>query len=507
MASKRTLNRREFLGVAGAAAAASTITVLPRRVLGGPGFVAPSDKINLALIGSGTMGINLLVGEWLTNENLHISCVCDPNTDSTDYRDWSAHGIRNRVRRFLDQPNWGENDQGIRAGREVGREIIEAHYARARGTNGYEGCITYIDFRDLLEQETDLDGVLIMTPDHLHATIAIAAMNKGLHAISHKTLSNVLYEVRLAAETAEKTGVVSHLMAWNNDPDFYNLQDWIRGGVIGPIREVHNWTNRPVWPQGWLDPLPEQPVPGGLRWDLWLGPVPDMPYNLNYTHALFRGWYDFGAGCMGDMGNYSLSRVYRILDPGPPSVIEATAATGAMVIDGNVSRWRRSQVAFPDAATIRFRHPARGTRPPLDIWWYSGGMKPPTCDELYEDGQSYPPEGMLFVGEYGKILGDFHGRNFRLLPDKRMKAFEGMFETKEREVVGPPDEWINAIKEGKQSRGSFQNFQDLAEATCLGNLAIRMGQRLEWDAETMTVTNLAAANQYLRREYRPGWAL
>ena len=177
------------------------------------------------------------------------------------------------------------------------------------------------------------------------------------------------------------------------------------------------------------------------------------------------------------------------------------------MLDTNVSRWRRSEVAFPDAATIRFRHPARGDRPPLDIWWYSGGMKPPTCDELYEDNQTYPREGMLFVGEYGKILGDFHGRNFRLLPDQRMQAFEGMFETKEREVVGPPEEWINAIKEGKQSRGSFQFFQDLAEATCLGNLAIRMNQRLEWDAENMAVTNVAEANKYLRREYRPGWEL
>lgn len=503
MASKRTFNRREFLGTA---AAASTLTILPRHVLGGPHHVAPSDKINMALIGAGTMAINLLVSDWLPNEELHISSVCDPNTDSTNYRDWSRHGIRDRVRRFLDDPSYGENDEGIRAGREVARYIIETHYRKTRDANSYTGCRPYVDFRDQLEQENDIDGVLIMTPDHLHATIAIAAMNKGKHAISHKTLSNVLHEVRLATETAKKQEVVTHLLAWINDAEYFQLRDWINAGVIGPIREVHNWSNRPIWPQGWLDYLPEQSVPEGFDWDLWLGPVPHIPYHQDYTHALFRSWYDFGAGCLGDMGNYSLWRVYRMLELGPPTLIEATSTTGSMVVD-NVSRWARTQVAFPHAGTIHFRHPARGERPPVDVWWYDGGMKPPTPEELYEDDQTLPSEGMLFVGEYGKILANFLGQKPRLLPEKRMQAFEGSLQTEEREVVAGDLEWINAIKEGKESRGSFQEVQALAEATCLGNLAIRTNRRLHWDHDAMTITNAPDANKLLRRDYREGWEL
>ena len=503
MPTKSNFNRREFLATA---TAATSFSFLPRHVLGGPGHIAPSDKINMALIGSGTMGINMLMSSWLPREDLHISCVCDPNKDSQDYRDWSANGIRSRVQRFLEMPEWGEKNTGIRGGREVGKDIIEKYYGKVREVENYSGCKTYEDFRELLEKEDDVDGVLIMTPEHLHATIGIAAMKKGKHAISHKTLSNVLYEARLAADTARETGKVSHLMAWQQDRMYLELKAWIDSGIIGPVQEVHNWTNRPVWPQGWLDLLPEQKVPKGLNWDLWLGPVPHRPYNLNYTHALFRGWVDFGSGCLGDMGNYSLWRIYQILDLDPPTSVEGVSSVSAAVVD-NVSRPRPSQVSFPNASTMRWRHPAKGDRPAVDVFWYDGGIKPPTPAELYDANESLPREGMLIVGPYGKLLGNFHGGRTRLLPAKRHEAVAGAIQIDETKAIRGLDDWIDSIKEDRESLGSFQRVQTLAEATCLGNLAARLNTRFDWDAASMTITNNEAANKYLRREYREGWGL
>ena len=500
MASKSTFNRREFLGVA---AAASTITVLPRRVLGGPGYVAPSDKINMALIGSGTMGLNMLMSDWLPSEDLHISCVCDPNKDSTDYRDWGNNRIY-QMRRFVDQPNWGDPNAGIRAGRDVGKWLIESYYANNRESGTYTGCKTYADYRELLEAEEDIDGVIIMTPEHLHGPIAIAAMNKGKHAVTHKTLANTLHEVRKVVETAERQGVVTHMMAWHNQLWMYRIKDWIDAGVIGTVREVHNWSRRPVWPQGWADYLPSQPMPDGLDWNLWLGTVPHLPYNLNYTHALFRGWYDFGSGCLGDMGNYSLWQVYRILGLGVPTVIEGSPSSDARVVD-SISGPFRTQVAFPHASTIRFMHPGSGGRAPLSIFWYDGGIKPITPDELYADGEELQDEGMLIVGDDGKILAEFLGENPRLIPRARHDAFQGSITTEPEDLTTAPEEWIRAIKNGSSSRGSFEEAAAIAEATCLGNIAIRMNRRLVWDAEDMVIVNIPEANKHLKREYRPGW--
>jgi hypothetical protein len=500
----RTINRRKFISMA--AASSAMVAVACSRLKTGakrPEYVPPSDKINLALIGSGTMGLNMLMGSWLPCEDLHISCVCDPNTNSTDYRDWSRYGIRDRIRSFLEKPKWGEGDKGIRAGREVGQYLIETYYGKKIRSGNYTGCRAYADFRELLEKETNIDGVIIMTPDHLHATIAIAAMKKGKHVISHKPVSNVLHEVRLAVETEREQKVATHLLAWLQNEGMYQIRDWLVSGVIGPVREVHNWSNRPVWPQGWLGFPEKQRVPKGLDWDLWLGPEQNRPYNLNYTHALFRGWYDFGSGCLGDMGNYSLWKVYRMLDLGAPVSVEAMASSDAKVEDG-VSGPCRSQVAFPHASAIRFRHPARGEKPPIDVYWYDGGIKPMTPPELYEAKEELAPEGIMFVGDEGKIIADFGcGKPYLYPESKRKEVKKGAYDN----LPSGQDEWIKAIKNGTTSPGSFKEAQHLAEATCLGNLAVRLNRRLDWDDEGMQFTNMPDANQYVRRNYRSGWEL
>ena len=501
MVLKENINRRKFLG---SAAATFAFTVVPRHVLGGPEYVAPSDKINLGYIGLGTQGLREIT-RLLANPDIHVAAVCDPNTDSTDYVDWSKYGLRNQMRRFLENPGWGEGVDGIRGGREVGREIVETYYAKNKPSNSYKGCSSYADFRELLEKEKDLDAVKIMTPDHLHATIAIAAIKKGKHVVMHKPVANVLYEARLAIETTRKMQVATHLLAWSSRNSISLVRDWISDGAIGPLREVHNWIDKPIWPQWPKNPTETPPIPKGFDWDLWLGPALYRPYHPNYTHAVFRGWYDFGSGILGDMGNYSLWPVFMTFDLDAPISIEATPSFTCEIID-HVSGVQENNVSFPHASTIRFRFPARGKMPPLDIYWYDGGIRPPTPEELEMDNKEMPASGMMFVGDHGKILGDFLGNNPRIIPEKKMREYQGAKKTATRQVARGRG-WVEAFKGGEPSPGNFENVSACSEAICLGAVALRVGRKIEWDSKNMKVTNIPEANEFLYRKYRKGWEL
>ncbi|MBN2287936.1 MAG: Gfo/Idh/MocA family oxidoreductase [Candidatus Glassbacteria bacterium] len=501
MTPEKKITRRRFLG---SAAAAAAFTVVPRHVLGGPGHIAPSDKINLGYIGLGTQGLRELTG-LLPNPEVHIAAVCDPNTDSTDYVDWSRHGLRNQIRKFLDNQAWGEGVDGIRAGREVGREIVEAYYAGNKPSNSYRGCASYADFRELLEKEKDLDAVKIMTPDHLHATIAIAAMKKGKHVVMHKPVANVLYEARLAVETARETQVATHLSAWSNRNSIALVRAWIEDGSIGPLREVHNWINKPIWPQWPACPTETPPVPEGFDWDLWLGPALDRPYHPNYTHAVFRGWYDFGSGILGDMGIYSLWPVFTAFGLEAPVRVEATPSFTCEIVD-QVSGIKENKVSFPNASTIRFTFAGHDNTPQPEIFWYDGGMRPPTPEELYADNKEMPASGMMFVGDRGKILADFLGNRPQLIPEQKMREHQGAEEAA-REREDRNSAWIAAFKGGEPSPGSFESVKACTEAICLGAVALRVGRKIEWDAASMKITNLPEANELLYRKYREGWEL
>jgi hypothetical protein len=500
------MERRRFIQ---SMAAVSAATIVPRHVLGGPGYVAPSDRLNLAQIGCGTQALRQVNAGLLARPELRFTCVCDPNRDSTDYVDWSRHLTRDAIRRFLGDPSWGEGDDGIRAGRDVARGIIETYYGRENRSGGYRGVRAYADFRELLDRETDLDGVVVITPDHTHAAIATVALRQGRAVICHKPVSNVWHEVRATLDAARTAGAVTHLLAYRDHADLHRLAAWLDAGVIGHVREVHNWTYRPVWPQGWLDyPTDTPPVPAGLDWPLWLGPEPDRPYHPNYTHALYRGWFAFGGGSFGDMGNYSLWPIFRLLELGVPTSVEGAAGSVAFVDSESVSRYRQSQVAYPMAGTLHFRHAARGARPPVDLFWYEGGIRPRTPEELYATGEAMPREGMLLVGEHGRILCNFRGFEPRLLPASRMAEVAELGPPADLAIVDADDEWIQAMRNGGRSRGDFGHIAALAEATALGGVAMRVpGKRLDWDASRGTFTNAPEAEPFLRREYRPGWEM
>jgi len=503
MKQKKTFNRREFVGTA---AAATAFTIVPRHVLGGLNHIAPNDKLNLAYIGCGTQGIREMC-RLITNPNLKITSVCDPNKYTTDYVDWSLHGIRNGIRRVLEDPSWGEGIDGIPGGRDVGKELVDKYYEKITGTTNSKGCKSYNDFRELFEKEKDIDAVKVMTPDHLHAAVSIAAMNKGKHVVIHKPIANRLYEARLTIETARETGVSTHLLAWSERSGLDVALDWIKRGAIGTLREIHNWSNRPVWPQWSANPTEKVGVPDGFDWALWLGPVPDRPYHPNYTHAVFRGWYDFGGGSIADMGHYSLWPLFLKFGINTAPLSARAYGTTTCIIDNHVSLGENNNVAFPYSCIIKFKFPEQEQLPAFNLFWYDGGMKPETPEELEGDGKELPREGMMFVGDKGKILGSFHCGNPRIIPEKKMMDFTGSVDPPEETVNRNESTWVDAFKEGKQSPGTFLKAGPVTETILLGAVALRAGTNVEYDSENMQITNNPDANQYLVREYRPGWEL
>ena len=501
MANSKKINRRQFLG--SAATASLALTIVPRNVLGGSGFVAPSDKITLGYIGCGTQGLREMTA-LIANPALQIVAVCDPNKFTTDYVDWSMNDVRDSIRKALGDNSWGENIKGIPGGRDIGQEFVQKYYGKSKDSGTYKGCASYEDFRELLDKEKDVNAIKIMTPDHLHATVAIASMKKGKHVITHKPIANRMYEARLVIDTTKKTGLGTHLLAWSNRPDYDTIKKWISDGRIGKLKEIHNWSLRPMWPQWQANPTETPPVPKGFNWDLWLGPVPDRPYHPHYTHAVFRGWYDFGAGSIADMGHYSLFPLFRTLGVNSPAKTAEAYATTTCALENNVSVGVKNNVAFPLSCIIRFKFDAQAELPPFDLFWYDGGMKPVTPDELISAGKSLEREGMMFVGEKGKIIGGFRGEYPVLYGETVTKGDKTSSDSPGQDANNV---WINAFKDNKQSPGSFIYTAPVTETILLGAVALRAGKRVEYDTLNMKITNIPEANKYLVREYRKGWEL
>ena len=500
-------NRRKFLG---SAAATAAFTIVPRHVLGGPGVVAPSDKINLAYIGTGTQGLREML-TLLAVPDIQIVSVCDPSKDAIGYRDWSRDSLLNGIRKTLEKSDWRAGSEGvIPGGRDVAKDIVETYYASKRSTEKFNGCSSYADFRELLDKQKDLNAVKIMTPDHLHGVISIAAMKKGKHVIMHKPIANRLKEAKLVIDTAREMGVATHFVPWDSNGSMEPVLAWIKEGAIGTLREVHNWTNRPMWPQYATLPADTPPVPQGFDWDLWLGPEADRSYHPNYTHMVFRGWYDFGGGSMADMGHYSLWTVFNALELEAPVSVEPMLSHNCVLKD-NVAITIKNDFSFPVASSVRFKFPARDSRAALDLIWYEGGMRPPTPDELDEDHKEFPAEGMMFVGDKGKIVAGFRVERPRLIPEKRMGGRQAPEAPPRRQQHEPGQispgmrQWIAACRGGKQSPGSFLHSGAISDAVNLYAVALRTRQRLLYDAANMKITNVAEANKYLSREYRKGW--
>lgn len=494
----KSVTRREFVKTAGAISAGAII--LPRHVLGGPGFKAPSDKLNVAAIGAGGMGASNM--EALTSEN--IVAICDVNFDH----------VHNAL----------YNDDGVREGREA---LAEA----------YEKAVRYHDFRVMLDKQKDIDAVVIATPDHVHATAAAMAMRLGKHVYVQKPLTWSVYEARALNKLAGETGVVTQMGNQGHSTDTARrVNELIQGGAIGEVRTVHVWTNRPVWPQG--VPRPKRPgigkdtgwgmdevqsrisdgfsrkrrrlrKPKNLHWDLFLGPAPYVDYHPIYQPFTWRGWLDYGTGALGDMGAHLIDHPFWALDLQAPKTVEATSTPWGA---DNISPWGgapRDVASYPVAMMAHYEFEGRHNLPPVKLHWYEGGFMPARSPFIPDDTKLPRGGGVIYEGETGALMHEGHGINFKLYPEHLNEECADMPETYERVETSHEMNWANACKGIGKAVSPFEYAGPLTETMLLGIVALRAGQgvKIHWDADQGIVTNNEEANRYLHREYRAGYTL
>jgi predicted dehydrogenase len=434
--------------LAGAAAAAQ---VVPRHVLGGPRNIPPSEKMNVAGIGIGGMGAaNLRAVE---SENIVALCDVDEN--------YAAGTVRK-----------------------------------------YPHAKFFVDYREMLDTQKDIDGVVIATPDHTHAVISMAAMRAGKHVYCQKPLTHDVYEARMLAKAAREAKVATQMgIQGHSGEGIRAICEWIWAGLIGEVHEVDAWCSLSYYPWGhasWSSqwsarPKETPPAPTGLNWDLWIGPAPMRPYHRAYHPRTWRCWWDFGSGMMGDRGAHTLDPVFWALKLTAPTSVDATSC-------GNTPE------VHPLSAIVTYQFPARADMPPLKLNWYEG-TRPPRPHDL-EDGRRMPSEGgALFKGTEGTIMCGVYGNSPRIIPESKMQAAERPEKTIPRAGAAHEQDWVRACKTGQTAGADFSYSGPLAEVCCLGNIAKRVDTRIEWDAENMKVTNLPDANQYVRGAYREGWEL
>jgi len=441
------LSRREFVG---AAAAVAAFTFVPKRVLGGAGQSSANNKLNIAGIGVGGRGADDI--KEVSSENIVALCDVD---------------MRSAAGTIKEHPN-----------------------ARV-----------YRDFREMLEKERkNIDAVVIGTPDHIHAPAAIMAMKMGKHVYVEKPMAHTVYEARRMAQVAKETGVVTQMGNQGHGGEGLRLYwEFIHDGAIGKISEVHVWTDRAGtperawWPQGISRPQGSEPVPEGLDWELWQGPARWRPYNSAYVPSKWRGWWDYGCGALGDMAVHNADPAFFALDLGAPTAVEAESSP---VNDETLPVWN----------IIRYEFPAKGDRPAVKMIWYDGAKLPPTPPEL--EGRRLGDNGILFVGDKGKLLGPSHAGTPRLIPESRQKEYGRPPKTLPRSP-GHHQEWIEACKAGKpeNAKSGFWYAGPFVEALLVGNLAVRLQKRVEWDSAKMRSPNCPEADNYITKFYRAGFDL
>jgi predicted dehydrogenase len=423
-------------------------TIVPRHVLGGPGYRAPSDTLNIGCIGVGGRGRDDLRG--VSVENIYALCDVDSRA-----------------------------------------------VAAAAGT--HPAAKQYKDFRVMLEEDGDnIDAVTVATPDHTHTVAAMAAMKLGKHVYCEKPLARTIDEVGQLAEGARRYGVATQMGNQGHAADgTRRIREWVEAGAIGTVREVQYWTNRPIWPQALERPLEAMHVPAYLDWDLWLGPAPKRPYHPAYAPFRWRGWWDYGTGALGDIACHSMDAAYWALDLGYPTRIvpESTPLF---------------EETAPAASRIEYDFPARGGRSALKVVWRDGNFSPPRPEEVGDESR-WPIEssGQIWVGDDGKLFAGIYGENPRLLdagrdaeiranpPAERYPRTEGVYA-----------EWIAACKGGQPAGSNFVDHSGpLTEMVLLGNLAVRTARTLELDPSTGRITNANIPEDYVKPTYREGWNL
>jgi len=462
------ITRRQFISrTAGALAA---FTIVPRHVLGGPKFVAPSEKVYIAVIGCGGQGRSNARGLF-GQKDVQVVAVADP-MDQADYSRFYYKGV---------------------AGRLPVKAEVEKHYSQQ---NPQFKCNDYVDFRKLLEKEKNIDAVLCATPDHWHAFVTMAALHRGKHVYCEKPLTHNIYEARMVAKAAKEAGVATQMGNQGRSTEGNRLTcEMIWDGAIGEVREVHAWSGAGGWASGQGRPQEKPDVPGGFDWELWLGPKPSRPYHLAYAPYNWRGWWAFGTGCVGDMAVHNLDPAFAALKLGHPISVEAV------------------QTEFVDSEVIGSNNHViwefgpRGKMGPVTVHWYDGALQPPRPAEL-EEGRRVGGggNGILLIGEKGTIMGGGWSGSPRMIPEAKMREYGRPPRTLPRSP-GHHRNWLDACKGGPQACSDFSYGARLTEFVLLGDVAIRAQKKILWDGPNMKVTNAPRAQKFVQEQYRRGFDL
>jgi predicted dehydrogenase len=527
--SPAAISRRTFVEQAATFGLAATI--VPRAVLGGARHVPPSRQLNIAMIGGGGMGANNAAA--LVKGGERIVAIADIDQAFVD---------KTVAKRSVDRETGQPDEEFVRLGQA---------YAKAK---------RYEDFRRMLERERGIDAVVVATPDHVHAVAAKMAMELGKHVYVQKPLTHSVHEARVLRETAARTRVVTQMgNQGHSSREAGLINEWIRGGAIGPVREVHVWTNRPIWPQGIPRPHAVTPAAGEPRmpfgnaitsqtvadelaaamlasaggarppinWDLYLGPAPAVPYHPIYHPFNWRGFVEFGVGALGDMGAHLIDHPYWALNLTYPTSVEATSTPWG----GDAS----DPATYPQSMLVHYDFPARGDQPPVRMSWYDGGLMPPRPAALPDDVKLERSGGVIMVGDRGILTHETYGERPRIYPEslfrqvapayveevERERREEELREQQKKAGAQPPRQletspvvthemrWANAIKNNTPASSPLDYASRLTETMLLGIVALRagQGQKIDYDGAAGRVTNLPDANQYLQREYRAGWKL
>lgn len=520
---KEKITRRKF--VAGTSGAAVAAMLVPRRVLGGVGYQAPSDTLNIAVIGAGGQGATD-AGELLAGGH-NIVALADVDFGYVDA------AMARRVRGRTPNPNATVDPEraAMMAKAQENFKKLQEAYGKAK---------RYADFRKLFEEQKDIDAVVVATPDHTHFVIAKAAMEMDKHAYVEKPLTWSVNEARMLREIAKrKNKLVTQMGNMGHSSEGARLvNEWIQAGIIGPVRQIQVWTNRPIWPQGVPRPhkfteTPEAAGMGGgndwtqrrlnrmaasamsgelgspssaLNWDLFLGPAPEVPYHPIYHPFNWRGWVDWGTGAVGDMAAHLIDHPYWALDLKYPTSVEATYTPWGM--DSN-----NKPASYPLSSKIIFRFPARGAQPPVTLTWTDGGLMAERPELLPDDVPLIAEGGVIYVGEKGILLHGTYGANPKLYPASLMEAAAKVPKKYERVPIGDNKQalhrmnWANAIKGKEKASSPFEYAAPLTETMLLGVVAMKTGQgkKIIYDGEKGQITNVPDANQYLQRNARQGW--
>ena len=508
------ISRRTFVRDSAGAAAAFALApmIVPRHVLGGVGYQPPSRTLNVAMVGIGGMGMSNM--QALVNGGENIVAICDADFPYVE------RSLAGRLR-----PPQGQTSSSPESLR------LQQAYTNAK---------KYDDFRVMLDQQKDIDAVSIATPDHLHAVIAAAAMHAGKHVYVQKPLTYSVWEARLLERLARETGVVTQMGNQGHSMEgTRRINELIAANVIGPVREVHVWTDRPqrYWAQGIPRPTPPaatpatpapapasnglppapprwnmrtvdnavlramaenpQTPPPGLHWDLVVGPAPDTPYHPVYHPFSWRGWPEFGVSAIGDMGAHLIDQPYWAL-----GLTQPTSVTASSTPWGGTPQ---NPGAYPLAMTAHYEFPARGSQPPVSLYWYDGGLLPTLAGDIVlprGDGG-----GGVFIGETGYITYETYGNNPKVYPEAAEARAAAVPKTFPRVEVPHEINFAQACKGEAKASSPFDYAARLTETMLLGVAALRAGQarKIVYDADRMTITNVPDANRFLTREYRAGW--